>query len=74
MIDATQLVVMRRQEITSRELEDLRNTKGQTKAFVMCGGLIVGVVSYMVRHYGTRRTYEYIQQLADNIAAEEINI
>ncbi len=72
MIDATAIAVMRRQEITSRELEDIRERGGEDAARVMCVGLAIGVVTYMVRHYGPRRAYDYIQSLADNIAEEEV--
>jgi hypothetical protein len=72
MMDPSALAVLRRQQITSRELDGIRERQGDEAARIMCGGLAVGVVDYMVRHYGTRRTYDYIQQLADNIADEDL--
>jgi hypothetical protein len=66
----SQLHVYRRLEITKRELENIRRTKGDEAAKIMCSGLVAGVTEYLVHRYGMRHTYNFVQRLADGIAEE----
>ena len=71
-IDAADPRIMRLQQHFRRSIEQDRFERGKYSADVMCTGMIVGCVSYLVRQYGVRRAYEVIQGLADRIADEEL--
>jgi hypothetical protein len=59
--------ILREQDKIARTLETARKVYGEEDAEIRCAAMVVGVVSYLTKHYGSRRAYDTIQGIADSI-------
>lgn len=73
MLTSEQAKILRYQQHMADELQAFCSRHGEKHTEIHVSGILVGVVSYLTKHYGTRRAYEAFQQLADCIAEEEIS-
>ena len=59
--------ILREQDKIARTLDTARKVYGEEDAEIRCAGMVIGVVSYLTKHYGSRRAYDTIQGIADSI-------
>jgi hypothetical protein len=59
--------ILREQDKIARTLDITRKIYGEQDAEIRCVAMVVGVVSYLTKHYGSRRAYDTIQGIADSI-------
>lgn len=60
-------IFAREQDKIARTLDTARKVYGEHDAEIRCAGMVIGVVSYLTKHYGSRRAYDTIQGVADCI-------
>jgi hypothetical protein len=53
--------ILREQDKIARTLDTARKVFGERDAEIRCVGMVIGVVSYLTKHYGSRRAYDTIQ-------------
>lgn len=73
MITSEQMEIMRQQDRTEKDLHKHRILHGEKATEILASGMMIGVVSYITKHYGTARAYEAFQQIADCVAEEKLS-
>jgi hypothetical protein len=59
--------ILREQDKIARTLETARKIYGKQDADIRSAAMVIGVVTYLTKHYGSRRAYDTIQGIADSI-------
>jgi hypothetical protein len=59
--------ILREQDKIARTLETARKIYGEQDADIRSAAMVIGVVTYLTKHYGSRRAYDTIQGIADSI-------
>lgn len=60
--------MLREQDKTARTLDTARKIYGERDAEIRCAAMVIGVVTYLTKHYGSRRAYDTIQGIADSVS------
>jgi hypothetical protein len=59
--------ILREQDKIARTLETARKIYGEQDTDIRSAAMVIGVVTYLTKHYGSRRAYDTIQGIADSI-------